>query len=231
MSRRCCQIWCGCGRAVTPCLSSCRYRGGIVSVWFQVMSESLSALWGQHRSCLHSSNFGVIILLSQQCSPCLKHTASHWYSLVVIQKSRTYPQKHARLVAYSSLRWCRSSEGALFTLFTLPSRGSGMGREWDGASICLSRGVVGSSFTLRPRSRRFRIRSFWTASVKPADMHPAVFLTPEHFTAVFRVCCGTVISQSSRRSRLTVCLLFSRLPSTETLCLRISGPFRGCPKP
>ncbi len=33
-------------------------------------------------------------------------------------------------------------------------------REWDGASVWLSRGFVGSSSALRPRSRRFRIRSF-----------------------------------------------------------------------
>ena len=104
-------------------------------------------------------------------------------------------------------------------------------RERGGASVCLSRGVVGSSFALRPRSRRFRIRSFWTASVEPADTHPTVFLTPEPSTAVFWVCCGTVILRSSRGSRLSVCLLFSRLPSTETPRLCISGPFRGCPKP
>ncbi len=70
-------------------------------------------------------------------------------------------------------------------------------RERDGASVCLSRGVVGSSFALRPCSRRFQTRSFWTASVKPANMHTIVFLTPEPSTAVFQVCCGTVIPRSS----------------------------------
>ncbi len=82
-------------------------------------------------------------------------------------------------------------------------------RERGGASVCLSREFVGSSFTLPACSRRFRIRSFWTASVEPANMYPAVSLTPESSTAVFHVCCGTVISRSSRRSRLSAYLLFS----------------------
>ena len=73
-------------------------------------------------------------------------------------------------------------------------------RERGGASVCLFvyRGFVGSSFALCPRSHRFQIRFFWTASVEPADVHPTVFLTPEPSTVVFRVCCGTVISQSSQ---------------------------------
>ena len=75
-------------------------------------------------------------------------------------------------------------------------------RGWDGASVWLSMGFVGSSSARRPRSRHFRIRSLWTASAEPANKHPAVFLTPEPSTAVFRVCCWTVISQSSRLSRL-----------------------------
>ena len=111
-------------------------------------------------------------------------------------------------------------------------------REWDGASVWLSRGggggegggVVGSSPTHRPRSRRFRVHSFWTPSFEPDNQHPAVFLTPEPSTTVFWACCGTVI-----RSRLVSHVYrsvysFSRLPSTETPRLRIIGPFRGCPK-
>ncbi len=68
--------------------------------------------------------------------------------------------------------------------------------EKGGASVCLSKGVVGSSFPLHPHSLRFRIRSFWTASVKPAGMHPAVFLTPEPSTAVFWVCKSLVLTGS-----------------------------------
>ncbi len=71
-------------------------------------------------------------------------------------------------------------------------------REWDGASVWLSRGFVGSSSALRPRSRRFRVRSFRMALVEPACKHPAGSPTPEPSTAVFEVCCGTVILQSSR---------------------------------
>ncbi len=92
-------------------------------------------------------------------------------------------------------------------------------RAWDGASVWLSRGFVGSSYDRRHRSRRFRIHSLWTASVELADKNPTGFLTPEPSTAVFRVCCGTVISQSSRLSRLSGCLFslpapFNRDPAS-----------------
>ncbi len=85
-------------------------------------------------------------------------------------------------------------------------------RKWDGASVLLSRGFVRSLSSLHPRSSCFPIRFSWTASVEPADQHPAVVITPEPSTAVFQVCCGTVISQSSRLSRLLVCLLFLLAP-------------------
>ena len=86
-------------------------------------------------------------------------------------------------------------------------------RERGRASVCLSRGlIVGMSFALRPHSCHFWIRSFWTASVEPADKHPTVFLTLEPSTAVFRVCCGTVISRSSCRLHLSVCPLFLPAP-------------------
>ncbi len=99
-----------------------------------------------------------------------------------------------------------------------------VGQERGGVSGCLSRGFVGSSSALRPRSRHFRVCLLWTASVEPTDMHPTVFLTPEPSTAVFRVCCGTMISRSSRRSCLTVCLLVSL---HQRLRISVSvGPFR-----
>ncbi len=92
------------------------------------------------------------------------------------------------------------------------------------ASVCLSRVFfTGSSSALRPRNRSFRIRSFWTASVEPVDRHPAVFLTPEPSTAVFRVCCWTAISQSSRRSRLST---LSSGSLQQRPCVSVSaGPF------
>ena len=54
-------------------------------------------------------------------------------------------------------------------------------REWDRASVWLSRGFVGSSSALCLRSHRFQVRSFWTASVETACKHPVGFLklTPE----------------------------------------------------
>ncbi len=98
--------------------------------------------------------------------------------------------------------------------------------EWDEASVLLSRGFVGSSSTLCPRSRRFWVRSFWIASVEPADQHPAGFLTPGPSTAVFRVCCGTVISQSSCLSRLLFCLLSLTAPFNRDTSVSASvGPF------
>ena len=103
--------------------------------------------------------------------------------------------------------------------------------ERGGVSVCLSRGVIGALFALCPCSRRFQTRSFWTASVEPANVHPVVFLTPDPSTAVFQVCWGTVTPRSSRRSRLSVYLLFSQLSSTNSPHLCISGPFRGCMKP
>ena len=92
-------------------------------------------------------------------------------------------------------------------------------REWDGASVWLSRGFVGSSSALRPRSSCFRVRFFWTASVEPACKHPAGFPTPEPSTAVVQFCCGTVTSQSSRLSHLlslslSLSALFNRDPTS-----------------
>ena len=104
--------------------------------------------------------------------------------------------------------WCPSA-GLCFQVDRLSRLCVGRGAGHP--SVCLG-GVVGSSFALLPRSHRFRIHSFWTASVQSACVHPAVFLTPEPSTVVFWVCCGTVISRSSRRSRLSVCLLFLPAP-------------------
>ncbi len=88
-----------------------------------------------------------------------------------------------------SIVWCL----LVCTLYTSPQAVAFLRRERGGASVCLSRGGVGSSFALCLHSRRFPIRSFWTASVEPANVHPAVSLTSEPSTALFRVCCGTVI--------------------------------------
>ncbi len=104
-------------------------------------------------------------------------------------------------------------------------------REWDRASVWLSRGVVVSPSALRPRSRRLWSVLSWIASVEPACRHPAVSPTPEPSTAVFQVCCATAITQSSRPSVVPSTLSLSRLPSTETLRLSLSGPFRGCLNP
>ncbi len=101
-------------------------------------------------------------------------------------------------------------------------------RERHGLSVWLSMGIVGSSSALEPRSRRFWVRSFRIASVKPADRHPAVSPTPEPFTAVFQVCFGTGILQSSRLPRLSFCLLslpasFNRNPASPYQWA-LSGP-------
>ncbi len=47
-------------------------------------------------------NIGLIVLLSSQCYIHLNHTANHWYSLVVIQKSFTSPPKSDYGVPVSS---------------------------------------------------------------------------------------------------------------------------------
>ncbi len=109
--------------------------------------------------------------------------------------------------------WCSGCRSCDTLTFTSKSQiVAFVRREWDGVSVCLSRGFVGLSSALHPCSHHFWIRSFWTASVDPADKHPAAFLTPEPSTAVFPVCCGTVISQSSCLSHLSVCLLFLPAP-------------------
>ena len=71
----------------------------------------------------------------------------------------------------------------------------------------------------------------WIASVEPACRHLAVSPTPEPSTAVFQVCHGTAILQSSRPSVVLYTLSLPRLPSAETLHLRLSGPFLGCLNP
>ena len=103
-------------------------------------------------------------------------------------------------------------------------------REWDGASILLPRGFVRSLSSLHPCSSRFLIRTSWTASVEPANQHPAVFITPEPSTAVFRVWCGTVISQSSHLSRLSVCLLFLLAPFNTDPASPCQRALSGLPK-
>ena len=47
MFQRCCQTLCGRSRAVTPRLYSCRYHGVVLSIWFQVISKSLSVRGGR----------------------------------------------------------------------------------------------------------------------------------------------------------------------------------------
>ena len=99
-----------------------------------------------------------------------------------------------------------------------------------GASVCLSRGVGGSSFAPHPHSCCFWVRSLWAASVEPANVHPTVFLTPGAFYIGFSGLLRDSDSRSSRWSRLSVCILFSWLSSTETPHLCISGALSGLPE-
>ncbi len=170
------------------------------------------ALWCQHRPCLCPADFGVTALLSQGCSARLRHIANHCYSLVSKQKSLTSPQKRVTFV--ESLAVHRPSRLRI---------GRGRGRSF----VSLSRGFVAP----RLRSRCFRIRSLWTASIEHADVHPTVFLTARAFYGGGSGLLWESDLRSSRRSRLLVYLFTLRLPSTETPRLHISEPFLDCLKP
>ena len=105
--------------------------------------------------------------------------------------------------------------------------GGGRGRSFVG----LSRGFGGSSIAPRLRSHHFQIRSFWTASVEHANVHPVVFLTPRAFYSDVSGLLRDSVSRSSLRSRLLVYLFALQLSSTENPRLHISLPFLSCPKP
>ncbi len=106
-------------------------------------------------------------------------------------------------------------------------------RVWMGTRlsfVCLSRGGDGSSIGPRLHSRRFRIRSLWTASVEPADMHYTASLTAR---ALYSGGSGLLRDSDlwwSRRSRL-VYLFTLRLFSIETPRLYVGEALLGCPRP
>ena len=77
MSHWYCRTWCGCSRAVTPCLSSCCYHDIVISVNF---AKSLKLRDCRGFTSLASGSF---------------HTSGHCYPLVVVQNIPDEPPKHA----------------------------------------------------------------------------------------------------------------------------------------
>ncbi len=118
----------------------------------------------------------------------------------------------------------------LFTLIHSLSRlwvRSGVGHPF----VCLGGLVARCSVPIPALVASRSVLSGLPQSSHRATVHPTVFLTPGAFYSSVSGLLRDIDSWLSRRSHLSVYLLFSRLSSTETLHLCISRPFRDCPKP
>ncbi len=201
MSHTCCRTWCGRSRAVTPRLSSCGYHDIVIAIGFQsITKKSISA----------------------RCGPHYLHTANHWYSWVVIQESRTSPQKPA-------LKWCCDVRVVL-------SGVTFVRRKWDGVSIWLSGGFVGSSSALLSRSSDASGSVVsWTASVECACGHSAVSPTSSAFYSSGSGPLGdsdfAIFFSFIGRLARSLSLSLSRPTLAGTPCSHFSGPHQGCTNP
>ncbi len=98
---------------------------------------------------------------------------------------------------------------------------------WEGTGLLfvgLSRGFGGSSIAARLHSRRFRIRSFWTALVETADVHTSLPYCERLLQQWFRSAAGQRFGGRLVGHVLVYLFFTLRLPSIETLHLYISEP-------
>ncbi len=159
---------------------------------------------GQRKSCQVFTNVGLIVLLPSQRYIRLNHIANHWYSLVVIQKSRTSPRN---VLSCTFVR-----------------------QERDGALVWLSRGLSAH----RPRSRRFWVRYFLDCLSRVCLRAPHSFpYFGAYYSSGSGPLRDSDFALFSFVGRLvySLPLYLSRPPSTGTPRPCLSGPSRDCSNP